>query len=147
MTDTNKPGVNATQTSASGQKVDANGQSDATRAAAATGGPAAIAPKDTTASKGGSPTPGTPKPPKAAKAAKAEGEGGRGRKSQYSGMRLKATVEANARREGSHGHKSLQILLDSGKEGILYEEYLKKGGRLNDLVWDINKDHVVAIKA
>lgn len=111
--------------------------------------PPANAPLDTTASKGGTATTGgaTAKPAAAPKAPKAEGEGGRGRKSQYSGMRLKATVETNVRREGTHGFKSLGILIAAGKEGILYEDYLKKGGRLNDLVWDINKDHVVAVKA
>jgi hypothetical protein len=139
--------VDATQTSASGQKVDASGQSDATRMAAAQAagaGPAGTAPKDTTASKGGTATTATGGAKGTAKP-KAEGEG-RGRKSQYSGMTLRATVEANPRREGSHGFKSLGLILAAGKNGISYEDYIKKGGRLNDLVWDINKDHVVAEK-
>lgn len=110
-----------------------------------TGGAPANAPKDTTDSKGGATGAATGAATTAPKA-KADGEG-RGRKSQYSGMRLKATVETNVRREGTHGFKSLAILLAAGKDGILYEDYIKKGGRLNDLVWDINKDHVVAVKA
>lgn len=127
--------------SASNQKVNAQGQS-----AASTGA------TDTRPSKGGAAPTTTTAPksdakPKAPKAPKAEGEAGRGRKSQYSGMTLKATVEANPRREGSHGFKSLALILAAGKSGISYEDYIAKGGRLNDLVWDINKDHVLAEKA
>lgn len=131
MTDTNK--TTATQTSASGQKVDANGQSDATRAAAAAGNQS-TAPAPAAANKGAK-----------AKADKPEGEG-RGRKSQYSGMILKTDVTANPRREGTHGHKSFGIILAAGKNGITYEDYISKGGRLNDLNWDINKDYVTAEK-
>ncbi len=130
MTDTNK----TTQTSASGQKVDATGHSDASRAghqgdAAATTGATGAKPK------------AAPKP----KAEKAEGEG-RGCKSQYTGMILKTSLTTNTRREGTHGHKSLGIILAAGAKGITYEDYLAKGGRLNDLNWDINKDNVTAEK-
>lgn len=125
MTDVNKT-TPAGQTSASGQKVDATGQSDASRAGHKAEGAA------------------TDKGTKPAKP-KDEGEK-RGRVSQYSGMLLKATVETNTRREGSHGHKSLGIIMAAGKDGILYEDYIKKGGRLNDLVWDVNKDNVEAMK-
>lgn len=91
-------------------------------------------------------TAAAPKAPKAG--AKPKGEGaGRGRVSQFSGMILKAAVKTNTRREGSHGHKSLGIILAAGDKGISYEDYVAKGGRLNDLVWDVNKDNVEASKA
>lgn len=127
MTDTNKTTPTATaQTSASGQKVDNTGASDASRA-----GHAGEAAATTTAPK--------------AKADKADGAG-RGRVSQFSSMLLKATVKTNTRREGTHGHKSLGIILAAGDKGISYEDYISKGGRLNDLNWDINKDNVTAEK-
>lgn len=118
--------------SASAQKVDANGNSFASTQGHKDGGAAAPA----TAAKA----------PKAPKAPKAEGEGKRGRVSQFSGMKLKPTVETNVRREGSHGHKSLQLIIAAGKDGILYEDYIAKGGRLNDLSWDIDKGNVTAEK-
>lgn len=128
MTDVNKTTPANNSTAASGQRVGADGHSDASRAG----------------HKGEAATATAPAADKAAKP-KAEGEK-RGRVSQYSGMLLKATVEANTRREGSHGHKSLGIIMAAGKDGILYEDYIKKGGRLNDLVWDVNKDNVEAMK-
>lgn len=122
MTDVNKTTPANNSVAASGQRVGADGHSDASRAG----------------HKGEAAAPADAKP-------KAEGEK-RGRVSQYSGMLLKATVETNTRREGSHGHKSLGIIMAAGKDGILYEDYIKKGGRLNDLVWDVNKDNVEAMK-
>lgn len=106
------------------------------------------APQTTTAAPAGADTakPAAPKAAPKPKADKAEGAG-RGRVSQFSGMILKATVETNTRREGSHGHKSLGIILAAGKPGISYEDYTAKGGRLNDLVWDVNKDNVEVSKA
>lgn len=131
MTDTNKT---TAQTSASGQKVDATGQSDASRAGHQGAGATTAAPAEAKAK-------AAPK----AKAEKAEGAG-RGRTSQYSGMILKTTLTANTRRENTHGHKSLGIIIAAGKNGISYEDYIAKGGRLNDLNWDINKDNVTAEK-
>lgn len=130
MTDVNKTTPSNNSTAASGQRVGADGHSDASRAGH--NGEVA-APAEAKAK------------PKADTKPKAEGEK-RGRVSQYSGMLLKATVETNTRREGSHGHKSLGIIMAAGKDGILYEDYIKKGGRLNDLVWDVNKDNVEAMK-
>ncbi len=126
MTDANK--TSALPNAASTQKVDANGQSAASTAA--TAGAAT-----TTAAK-----------PKADAKPKAEKGEGRGRVSQYTGMLLKTDKTLNPRREGTHGHKSFGIILAAGKAGIVYEDYIKKGGRLNDLTWDINKDNVTAEK-
>lgn len=46
----------------------------------------------------------------------------------------------NPRRVTSHGYRSLQIVIDN--PGITQEEYLTKGGRLNDLRWDIARGNV-----
>jgi hypothetical protein len=51
-----------------------------------------------------------------------------------------AGVHVNPRRKGSHGYNSLQIVIDN--PGILTEDYLSKGGRLNDLRWDIAHGNV-----
>lgn len=63
------------------------------------------------------------------------------RKSEYSGCTLHPNVEENPRRAGSHGHNSLQIILDD--PGITYEDFRARGGRTNDLRWDINAGRVV----
>ena len=68
--------------------------------------------------------------------------GKRGRKPTGAGHKLTATVEANGRRKGSHGFNSLQIILDN--PGITQEDYIAKGGRLNDLRWDIAHGSVKA---
>lgn len=136
MTDSNKSTPIDPKTplpnSASSQKVDANGRSYASDAGHKDGAATATTTATTTKAK---------KP----KAEKSEGTG-RGRTSQYSGMLLKSDLATNTRREGTHGHKSLGIILAAGKSGILYEDYIAKGGRLNDLNWDINKDNVTAEK-
>lgn len=68
----------------------------------------------------------------------------RGRPSPYAGKKLisKAAEGVNPRREGTHGHKSHQIILE--KPGIVTEDYFAAGGRSNDLNWDISHGHVVA---
>ena len=84
-------------------------------------------------------------------------KGKRGRKPTAAGQRLFPAVEgtitgvgadgkptdpplANVRRKGSHGYRSLQIVIDN--PGITTEEFVAKGGRLNDLRWDINQGNV-----
>lgn len=67
---------------------------------------------------------------------------GRGRKSDLIGKTLTCTKDANVRREGSHGHKSLQIIIDN--PGITTEAFVEAGGRLVDLKWDIEHSNVVA---
>ena len=61
----------------------------------------------------------------------------RGRTSSNAGRTLVALVDFNPRREGSKGHHSMQLILDAGKNGIKYEDYIAGGGRNNDLAWDI----------
>lgn len=71
-----------------------------------------------------------------------EQKSGRGRKSELVGKTLTCTKEANVRREGSHGHKSLQIIIDN--PGITTEAFVEAGGRLVDLKWDIAHGNVAA---
>lgn len=85
------------------------------------------------------------KAPKTPKEPKAEGAGPRGRVSKYAGKVLAAQVEANPRKAGSFGQRSLQIIMDN--PGIKYEDYIAKGGRPNDLEWDIKHGSVVAADA
>lgn len=66
----------------------------------------------------------------------------RGRKATAAGKRLFATVDANPRRANSHGHRSLQMILDN--PGITAEDFVAKGGRNVDLRWDISKGNVRA---
>lgn len=81
-------------------------------------------------------------PAHAADAAKGSG---RGRKSANAGKRLFHTVKenqegaiVNPRKAGSHGHKSMAILIAAGTDGILYEDFIKQGGRPQDLKWDVS---------
>lgn len=46
----------------------------------------------------------------------------------------------NPRRAGSFGHTSYQIIMDN--PGITGAEFAAKGGRWNDLSWDIERDNV-----
>jgi hypothetical protein len=61
--------------------------------------------------------------------------GKRGRKPTAAGLKLTAVSADNPRRKNSHGYRSLQIVIDN--PGLATEEFLAKGGRLNDLRWDI----------
>lgn len=83
-------------------------------------------------------------------AAKAEG-GSKTRKSSLAGKLLKHSIGKDAdgnvknpRRPGSYGHTSLQIIIDAGDAGITTEDYVKAGGRMNDLHWDIDHGSAVA---
>lgn len=83
--------------------------------------------------------------PAAAAAAPSTGAG-RGRKAGNAGKRLFSTILAdttgavvNPRKAGSNGHKSMQLLIDAGTTGLMYEDYIAGGGRPQDLAWDIDK--------
>lgn len=84
--------------------------------------------------------------------AKKAAASGRGRSSGYTGHMLfhalKPDKESgkiiNPRREGSFGAKSMDILIKAGKDGVSYEDFIKKGGRSNDLAWDIEHGNVTA---
>jgi hypothetical protein len=66
--------------------------------------------------------------------------------SKYAGKRLyKLHIgDHNHRKTGTFGYHSMQIIIDH--PGISYEDYITKGGRSNDLAWDIKRYHVVARK-
>lgn len=76
-------------------------------------------------------------------ATKAPG-GGAGRTSKLAGKTIVASVKENPRRPGSHGFNSMNILIKAGAKGITTEEYLKAGGRMNDLNWDIEHGNAKA---
>lgn len=56
-----------------------------------------------------------------------------GPNSKLTGKKLYKLVEVNPRREGTLGHASFSIIVS----GMSYEDYRLKGGRSNDLAWDI----------
>lgn len=66
----------------------------------------------------------------------------RGRKASFAGMKLFPLVDSNPRRAQSHGYKSLQIILSH--PGVTTETFVKEGGRLNDLRWDVAHKNVRA---
>ena len=72
--------------------------------------------------------------------------GERGRKAAFSGMRFVACSEINPRRPGSHGWRSMSIIIERGSEGISYEDFIQDGGRAVDLRWDIEHGNVVVKK-
>ena len=53
--------------------------------------------------------------------------------SQFSGKKITRLVKDNPRRNGTHGFKSFALI----KSGMSYEDYLKAGGRRQDLAWDV----------
>jgi hypothetical protein len=76
--------------------------------------------------------------PTKVKASKADSNGRRGRNSMFDGRRFKVKdgTTTNPRREGTKGHASFLLLLDS-PDGLKYEDYLASGGRRVDLAWDL----------
>lgn len=63
----------------------------------------------------------------------------RGRISKFSGKTLTKLIDKNPRREGTAGHKSWSVI----RNGMLYDDYIKAGGRRQDLVWDISHKWIV----
>lgn len=87
----------------------------------------------------------------AKKPTKKEAAAPRGRTSNLAGHKLVHNLAldaekkpVNPRRVGSHGYNSLQIVVKAGKTGITTEDFLKAGGRMNDLNWDVAHKHVTA---
>ncbi len=67
----------------------------------------------------------------------------RGRVSAHAGKRIVIEVRENPRREGTHGHRSFQPLLDALPEQFTCEQYCEAGGRPKDLKWDLSKGYVI----
>jgi hypothetical protein len=61
-----------------------------------------------------------------------------GPRAGFSGKRIYRIAKTNPRREGTWGWKSFNLITD----GMTFEEYKNKGGRNNDLQWDIDKKFV-----
>jgi hypothetical protein len=68
--------------------------------------------------------------------------GKKGRSSAFEGRTLKAKTHDNPRREGTHGHKSMAIIIAAGDKGISYEDFIAAGGRRVDLAWDFARQAV-----
>jgi hypothetical protein len=68
----------------------------------------------------------------------------KGRISSFTGKTifLSPGITANPRREGTHGFKSMEIIMKA-KNGLSYDDFVRQGGRRQDLVWDIAHGNVV----
>lgn len=68
----------------------------------------------------------------------------KGRTSSFHGkvIRLAPGITTNPRREGTHGYKSMEIIMKS-KVGVIYEDFIRQGGRRQDLAWDLAHGNVV----
>jgi hypothetical protein len=66
----------------------------------------------------------------------------RGRPSASYGKALFVIPDSNPRFPGSFGYHSWNII--QANPGIVYEDYLKAGGRNNDLRWDLAREFVRA---
>ena len=60
------------------------------------------------------------------------------------GKPLYPATNDNPRRKGTHGHKSMAIILRH--PGISYEDFIAKGGRYRDLWWDMEHGNVTTTK-
>jgi hypothetical protein len=60
-----------------------------------------------------------------------------GAKKFFAGNKLYSTVTENPRKEGIPGRVSFQLVMDN--PGIPFAEYLARGGRLQDAVWDYER--------
>ena len=69
------------------------------------------------------------------------------RSSKFADKVIKNKSAKNPRREGTHGHRSMEIIMKAGKKGITYAAYIEAGGRNNDLNWDVEKDNVELVDA
>jgi hypothetical protein len=100
------------------------------------------APKKSTPKKGTTKPMSTAKTAKKSPAKKAapkkESTGQRGRVCAHAGKKLFKVAKENPRRQGTLGYNSFKVI----KDGMTYEQYIAKGGRLVDLNWDIEKGYV-----
>ncbi len=55
---------------------------------------------------------------------------------QFKGKMVNACCEENPRREGTHAHVSMELLMKKGP--MLYDEFIKAGGRRPDFAYDVN---------
>ena len=64
--------------------------------------------------------------------------GPRKRRTPFSGKKITKLQRENPRREGTHGHKSWELI----KNGMTVDAYLDAGGRMNDLRWDLSRKRI-----
>ena len=82
-----------------------------------------------------------PEPTKKPKSKRSlNGEETRGRKSFFKGRKLTTDLIVNPRRRESHGFNSLDIVIKN--KGLTYEDFISKGGRRQDLAWDLAKGRI-----
>ena len=58
--------------------------------------------------------------------------------SAYDNKTIHKLKTFNPRKKGTHGHRSWELITD----GMLFTDYIKAGGRMNDLRWDIERKHI-----
>jgi hypothetical protein len=102
--------------------------------------PAAKAPaaKATVTPEGSETKPKKEAKPKGEKTPSGDGSGRKKGTGTFAGKTVYAKVETNPRRAGTAGFKSFEVIRGK-KEGVPYAEYLAKGGRPQDLRWDIER--------
>ena len=66
-----------------------------------------------------------------------------GRTSKFAGKKIVVLAEENPRREGTHGHKTFQLY--KGKP--TYEQVIAKGGRRQDVAFDLEKKYIKLVAA
>ena len=60
------------------------------------------------------------------------------RRTPLSGKKIMKLVKDNPRRAGTHGHASFALI----KSGMSVDSYLNKGGRMQDLKWELERDRL-----
>ena len=55
---------------------------------------------------------------------------------------LTAAVAENPRNAGTHGHRSMAVLIAAGPEGLTRKQFREAGGRARDLIWDLRRGRV-----
>jgi hypothetical protein len=65
------------------------------------------------------------------------------RNGKFSGLLIVGTLDANPRKRDTFGYRSFALILGAGKSGISYEDFRAKGGRDNDLTYDLDRSRVV----
>lgn len=62
-------------------------------------------------------------------------------RSEYSGRLIIQNSQKNPRHVDTHGYQSFKIVMDAGGK-IRYEEYKARGGRPQDLRWDLQHGYL-----
>ncbi len=70
------------------------------------------------------------------------GESRRGRPGKFAGKHIRPMIAENGYQPGGYRHRSLEIVLAAGNEGIPFENYEEQGGRREELGWHLNRGNV-----